>query len=105
MADRRIVTTIPEGEGIPAGMTNDGEGALWVAQWGGYKVSRWNPKTGERIGEVAVPAKQVTSAVFGGEQLDELYITTARRGLDESELEKYPHSGGVFIVKTTVKGG
>ncbi|NEU30421.1 SMP-30/gluconolactonase/LRE family protein [bacterium LRH843] len=105
LSNKRIVVTIPEGEGIPDGMTIDAEDMLWVAQWGGYKVSKWNPQTGEKIGEVSVPAKQVTSCVFAGEQLDELYITSARRGLDEEELETYPQSGGVFRVKTDVKGG
>ncbi len=105
ISNKRIVVTIPDGEGIPDGMTIDADGNLWVAQWGGYKVSKWNPKTGERLGEIAVPAKQVTSCVFGGEELNELYITSARRGLDEEELAAYPHSGSVFRVKTDVKGG
>ncbi|MET3504600.1 SMP-30/gluconolactonase/LRE family protein [Halalkalibacter oceani] len=104
ITNKRVVVTIPEGEGIPDGMTIDQDDMLWVAQWGGYKVSRWNPRTGERIGEVAVPAKQVTSCCFGGEQLDELFITTARRGLSEEELQRYPHSGGVFHIKPGVKG-
>lgn len=104
LTNKRIVVTIPDGEGIPDGMTIDADGNLWVAQWGGYKVSKWNPHTGEKLGEIKVPAKQVTSCVFGGENLDELYITSARRGLDEKELEAYPHSGGLFRVKTDVKG-
>lgn len=104
ISNKRVVVTIPEGEGIPDGMTIDADGNLWVAQWGGYKVSKWDPKTGKRLDEVKVPAKQVTSCVFGGKNLDELYITSARRGLDEEELTAYPHSGGVFRVKTDVKG-
>lgn len=105
ISNKRTVVTIPEGEGIPDGMTIDAEGNLWVAQWGGYKVSKWNPTTGKRLAEVDIPAKQVTSCVFGGEELNELYITSATTGLDEGELSAYPHSGGVFRVKTDVKGG
>lgn len=105
ISNKRVVVTIPEGEGIPDGMTIDAEDKLWVAQWGGYKVSRWDPETGEHIGEVKVPAKQVTSCVFAGDDLDELYITTAKRGLDEEELSKYPHSGSVFHIKSSIKGG
>lgn len=102
--NKRVVVTIPEGEGLPDGMTIDSEGMLWVAQWDGYKVSRWNPQNGKRLEIISVPAARVTSCTFGGENLDELYITTARMGLDEKTLSKQPLAGGVFRVKTNVKG-
>ncbi|MCI3920735.1 SMP-30/gluconolactonase/LRE family protein [Paenibacillus sp. TRM 82003] len=104
IANRRVALTIPEGEGVPDGMTSDDEGMLWIAQWGGWKVSRWDPRTGERLSEIAVPAAQVTSCAFGGDELDELYITTARVGLDEEALAKQPHAGGVFRIKLGVSG-
>ena len=102
--NKRTVVTIPEGEGIPDGMTIDDEGMLWVAQWEGARVSRWNPATGQRLDSIALPASKVTSVVFGGKHLDELYITTARVGLSEEELEKQPHAGGLFRVKLGIKG-
>jgi len=77
---------------------------LWVAQWGGYQVSRWNPNTGERIGAIKLPVGQVTSCVFGGEKLDELFITTASRGLNEAALREQPLAGGLFRVKTGITG-
>ncbi|MBC8080577.1 MAG: SMP-30/gluconolactonase/LRE family protein, partial [Gorillibacterium sp.] len=92
------------GEGYPDGMCIDEEGMLWVAHWGGWKVSRFNPVTGERIAEISVPAAQVTSCAFGGENLDELYITTARTGLSQEELDKQPAAGGLFRVKPGVRG-
>lgn len=104
MSNKRTAVTIPDGEGAPDGMTIDSEGMLWVAHWGGHQVSRWNPHTGERIDSIPIPAAQVTSCVFGGEDLDVLYITTARVGLDDEALEKLPQSGGVFKYKTKVKG-
>ncbi|MFP3489569.1 SMP-30/gluconolactonase/LRE family protein, partial [Staphylococcus sp. SIMBA_130] len=67
------VITIPDGEGMPDGMTSDEEGNLWIAHWGGSKVTRWNPDTGERLLEVSVPALNVTSCVFGGKERNELY--------------------------------
>jgi sugar lactone lactonase YvrE len=104
IANGQIVVKIPEGQGGPDGMTIDSEGMLWVAHWGGYKVSRWNPNTGEQIDEINVPARQVTSCAFGGADLDELYITTARVGLSDEELEKYPLSGGLFKAQVGIKG-
>jgi len=102
--NRRVAVTIPEGEGVPDGMTIDQEGNLWIAQWGGWKVSRWDPRDGTQLDTVPVPAEQVTSCAFGGVNMDELYITTARTGLDEEQLMKQPKAGGLFKVKTTVKG-
>jgi len=104
LGQARTVVTIPEGGGFPDGMTVDAEGMLWVAQWDGWQVSRWNPQTGEQIGKISLPAARVTSCTFGGERLDELYITTARTGLSEEELAKQPHAGGVFRVKPGVVG-
>ncbi|MBE1443606.1 SMP-30/gluconolactonase/LRE family protein [Paenibacillus sp. OAS669] len=104
LGQARTVVTIPEGGGFPDGMTVDAEGMLWVAQWGGWQVSRWNPQTGEQIDKISLPAARVTSCTFGGERLDELYITTARTGLSEEELAKQPHAGGVFRVKPGVVG-
>lgn len=102
--NRRPVFQLPEGVGDPDGMTIDREGMLWVAHWGGGCVSRWNPHTGEQIGTVEVPAKNVTSCTFGGEALDELYITTARDGMSEEELQRWPLTGGLFKFSTGVQG-
>ncbi|MCL6456469.1 MAG: SMP-30/gluconolactonase/LRE family protein [Gorillibacterium sp.] len=104
IASPRTVITFPQGEGYPDGMTIDEEGMLWVAHWGGWKVSRFDPRTGERIAEISVPAAQVTSCAFGGDHLDELYITTARTGLSQDELDKQPAAGGLFRVRPGVRG-
>jgi sugar lactone lactonase YvrE len=77
---------------------------IWIAHWGGSCVARWNPKTGELLCKVEIPARQVTSCAFGGKNLDTLYITTAREGLGEKDLQEYPLSGGLFVVKPGVKG-
>ncbi|KHF38471.1 SMP-30/gluconolactonase/LRE family protein [Halalkalibacter okhensis] len=100
----KIVVCIPEEDGYPDGMTIDEEGMLWVAHWGGSKVTRWDPHTGKQLDEINLPAKNVTSCTFGGKNLDELYITTARIGMDDSEFNTFPHSGHLFRVKTNVKG-
>ncbi|WP_027445318.1 SMP-30/gluconolactonase/LRE family protein [Pontibacillus marinus] len=100
----KTVIEFPEHCGFPDGMTIDQEGMLWIAGWSGYGVSRWNPYTGEQLDFIPVPAKNVTSCAFGGEDLSDLYITTARTGTSDEELEQYPHAGGVFRVETNVKG-
>jgi len=104
LSNPRTAVHFPEGEGYPDGMTIDAEGMLWVAHWGGGKVSRFHPATGERLTEIAFPAELVTSCAFGGRDLDELYITTARTGLAEDRLQKQPSAGGLFRIKPGVKG-
>ncbi|MED2974268.1 SMP-30/gluconolactonase/LRE family protein [Fictibacillus sp. B-59209] len=91
-----------EDEGLPDGMTIDDEGMLWIAHWGGSKISRWNPKNGKQILSVPIPAFYVTSCTFGGKDLNELYITTARMENNHSKI--FPNAGGVFRIKTSVKG-
>jgi len=101
---RRIAVEIPEELGFPDGMCIDQEGMLWVGHYGGGGVYRWNPKTGELLGKIEVPAPHVTSCCFGGENLDILLITTAQENLSQEDLEKYPQSGNVFLVKVGVRG-
>lgn len=95
---------IPEAMGSPDGMTIDEEGMIWVAHWGGAMISRWNPHNGKLLKTIKIPAKNVTSCTFGGENLDELFVTTARTGLSEEDLAAYPQSGGLFKVEPGVKG-
>ena len=104
VSNRRTLIRVEEDGVLPDGMTSDEEGMLWVAEWGGWKVSRWNPAAGERLMFVEVPAAFVTSCTFGGEQMDELFITTAASGLTAEERERQPLAGGVFRAKVGVKG-
>ena len=65
-----------EGDGITDGMTVDSEGFIWSAIWWGSKVIRFDPE-GKVEREVHFPATQTSCPMFGGEDLNELYVTTA----------------------------
>jgi sugar lactone lactonase YvrE len=104
IANRRPAIVVPAELGHPDGMTIDAEGMLWVCLWNGWGVSRWNPATGERIGMLQVPASQVTSCAFGGPDLRDLYITTARKNIAETDLTGQPHAGGLFRARPDVRG-
>ncbi len=104
ISHRRPAIVLPDGNDAPDGCTLDAEGMLWVAHWGGARVTRWNPRTGEHLASVGLPAPHVTSCCFGGAALDTLYITTARRGLTPPQLEAYPDSGGVFACRPGARG-
>jgi sugar lactone lactonase YvrE len=100
----RTVITIPSELGWPDGMTTDSEGTLWVAMWGGAKITRWNPGTGQLMEAIPVPALNITSCVFGGQNLTDLYITSARKGMSSEQVAKFPASGGLFRIKTGIRG-
>lgn len=104
ISNPKTAIEIPEEMGSPDGMTIDAEGNVWIALWGGSAVGCWNPETGELLRKIEVPAKNVTSCAFGDEDLGTLYITTARQGTSEEELEKFPHAGGLFKTRPGVKG-
>ncbi|HDR51202.1 MAG TPA: SMP-30/gluconolactonase/LRE family protein [Mariniphaga anaerophila] len=100
----KTAVNVPEEMGYPDGMTIDADGNVWIALWSGSAVGCWNPETGELLRTIDVPAKNVTSVAFGDDDLGTLYITTARTGTSEEELEKFPHAGGVFKIRPGVKG-
>ena len=77
---------------------------LWVGMWNGNAVIRFNPITGKVDKKIEVPAHNITSCAFGGENLDILYITTARVDMTEDELKKHPLSGSIFKVVPGEKG-
>ncbi len=104
ISNPNIAIEVSSDLGAPDGMTIDEKGNLWIALWGGSAVGCWNPETGELLRTVEVPVKNVTSCAFGGDNLETLYITTARTSTSDEELEKYPYAGGVFKTNPGVKG-
>ena len=59
----------------PDGATVDADGFLWSAQWDDGCVLRISPD-GEIDWRLELPGQVVTSVMFGGPQLDRLYVTT-----------------------------
>lgn len=104
IANPRPVISIPAEMGLPDGMTSDLDGNLWIALWDGAAVSVWEPARGRLIRTLPVPALRTTSCIFGGHEMNELYITSARVGLDDAALSRYPLSGGLFRVHTDTQG-
>lgn len=104
IANRRTVVHFPEGAGSPDGMAIDARGMLWIAHFRGGQVSCWDSRDGTMLRTIDIPVSKVTACAFGGPNLDELYITTARVDLTEEELSDQPHAGGLFRVRPGVPG-
>ena len=103
VSNRQTAFELPDGMGYPDGMCIDNEGMLWVALWQGWGVARFTPG-GALLAKVEVPVECVTSCCFGGENWDELYITTSSRDLDEAGRAAQPLAGGVFCCRTGIGG-
>ena len=99
----RVFARLSPQQGFPDGITVDSEGCLWCAHWGGWRVTRSRPDGSEDL-VIAMPVPQPTSCVFGGHDLDRLYVTSARTGLDEKELKMAPLSGALFCIPVDTKG-
>jgi sugar lactone lactonase YvrE len=58
----------------------------------------------EKIFQIKLPVKNITKCCFGGPKMNELFITTARKGMSKKEIIKLPFSGSLFRVKINLKG-
>ena len=97
LAGRR---TFVDTEARPDGLTVDSEGGVWVALANGASVRRYTPEAA-LVAVVELPVTKVTACTFGGEGLDELYITTSRENIAANhELE----AGSLFRARPGVTG-
>lgn len=99
----RAFVQIAQDEGFPDGLTVDADGGVWCAHWGGSRVTRFD--AGGRVTDVVrLPVANVTKCAFGGERLDRLFISTARKGLDAAALHAQPLAGGLFEAEVGYRG-
>ncbi|WP_210589363.1 SMP-30/gluconolactonase/LRE family protein [Streptomyces sp. GESEQ-35] len=99
IANRRPFVDIEDGAGFPDGLTVDADGCVWVALWDGGAVRRYTP-TGDLDRVIPLPTPRITACTFGGPDLTDLYITTARVGLKTP----HPMAGSLLVVPTAGKG-
>ena len=100
ISNRRTAVSVPDEIGLPDGMTIDDQDNLWVAHYGAGHVTSWDPVAGTLLGRVEIPGGNlVTSCAFGGEQMKELFITTASCREDAG-----PRGGGLFWVQLETSG-
>src|SRR5579859_5142288 len=103
LSGRRRFVSVDRAEGVPDGLTLDAEGCLWLAVWDSSELRRYTP-AGVLDTVVRLPARQVTSAAFGGPGLATLYITCASEGLTPPARAQQPHAGDIFACVPGVPG-
>jgi len=100
ITNQRVFVRVPEGEGVPDGMTVDSEGYVWSARWDGGCLVRYAPDGCEER-RIYFPARKVSSLTFGGEDYTDIYVTTA--GGNDKENEGWG-AGALFRINLGIKG-
>ena len=98
--NQRVWIETPPDRGVPDGLTVDSQGYVWSARWDDGALYRYAP-TGEVDRRIEFPARKVSSAIFGGPDYSDLYVTTA--GGDSKPVEG-PGAGALFRLRSDVRG-
>ncbi|MEM9181385.1 MAG: SMP-30/gluconolactonase/LRE family protein [Pseudomonadota bacterium] len=104
VANRRVFASTAEDAGFADGSTVDAEGCLWNAQVISGDLIRYAPD-GQVDRKISMPVKNITSVMFGGSELDEIYVTSMARVShpathDNFAVEAKPQfaAGGLFRI-------
>jgi sugar lactone lactonase YvrE len=101
---RRLFASLDPGSGaFPDGLTVDADGFVWSAQPVFGRLVRYDPKgVIERI--IELPVSRGTSCMFGGADLDVLYVTTMRGTLTDEQLAEEPLAGSLLALRPGFRG-
>jgi L-arabinonolactonase len=78
VSNRRELVSSRQDRGLFDGSTVDAEGYIWNAQVIGGELVRYSPD-GEEDMRIGMPVRNITSLCFGGENLQDLYVTSMGR--------------------------
>ncbi len=100
LSNRKVFVNTGESDGIPDGMTVDADGYVWSARWDGSSLVRYSPG-GEQERRIWFPARKVSSAVFGGEDYTDIYVTTAG---GQDKTSEGPGAGSLYRLNVGIRG-
>jgi sugar lactone lactonase YvrE len=103
ISGRRVFVDLSGESSVPDGLSVDGEGHIWSAQWDGWCVIRFAPD-GREVLRVPMPVKRPTSCAFGGTERTQLYVTSASIDMSEEQIEENVSAGDLFCLEAGVAG-
>lgn len=103
ITNRRRIVSLPRADGLLDGLAVDSEGCCWVAIAYAGEVRRYSPD-GELLATVRLPTSVATSCCFGGDDLSELFVTTAAEYVPDHARSGEPTRGGLFVCEPGVAG-
>lgn len=101
--DVSVFALTPPDLGRPDGLAMDSEGGIWVCQFNGGCLLRYD-RHGELTRVLDVPVPRPTSCCFGGPDMSTLFITSARFGMSPAELADWPAAGNIYSIRVPVAG-
>lgn len=109
LTGKRVLVACPVEDGIPDGLTVDCDGFIWCAFWYGAQIIRYDPQ-GKIERRIAMPVRQVSSVGFGGNDLTDLYVTTAANSWQGPyappgyDFKASNIGGSLYRVRTDIQG-
>ena len=100
ITNQRVFVDATGQDGFPDGITVDAEGYVWAAYWDGWALHRYS-SSGSEERRIPFPTKKVTSLIFGGQDYDDIYVTTA--GV-LNQAENGPNGGALFRLRLGIRG-
>jgi len=109
ISNKRVFISSEDQVGIIDGSTIDEEGYLWNAEIVSGDLVRYTPE-GKVDRRIPIPCKTITSVMFGGDNLDVIYMTSMGntdflgpkgKALFGDAAKPQPHGGGIFAVTGT----
>ncbi|MFW6060517.1 MAG: SMP-30/gluconolactonase/LRE family protein, partial [Phycisphaeraceae bacterium] len=100
LTNQRPFLEVPEDAGLPDGMTVDATGDIWNARFNGGCVCHITAD-GSLAEKIDLPAKQITSLIFAGDDYTDLYITSAGA---QNKPDTGAHAGALFHFRPGVQG-
>ncbi len=98
VANKRAFARFGEEDGLPDGATVDAEGYVWSAGVYKGKLLRFAPD-GSLDRRIDFPVMCVTSVMFGGPDLDTLYVTSMARPPVPDGPQDGPLGGSLFAIR------
>jgi sugar lactone lactonase YvrE len=89
-------------QGTPDGMSVDIEGNLYICHWSGT-ISVWDKNLRWKA-DIPFPVEQVCACGFGGGDMRDFYVTTARYGYTQEQLADRRGAGGIFMARSPIAG-
>jgi sugar lactone lactonase YvrE len=87
-ANRRVFASFKNDPGVADGSTVDAEGCVWNAQLISGDLVRYAPD-GSVERKIGMPVRNITSVIFGGDKLDEIYVTSMARVKHPAAHERF----------------
>ena len=98
VSNRRVLRTFDPPRGRPDGACVDAEGNVYIAIFAGGRVEKISPN-GELLAVIELPVPNITCCTFAGDDLQTLYVTTARVRMTDEELAAKAGAGGLFAIR------